>query len=72
MAKDRERPCEFYQYEGCCSKGREGTFRKACQTCDKYHAKPGAEPARKNLKREKRERAAADRRNWVQVSGRRI
>jgi hypothetical protein len=55
--KDREITCVFYEYEGCCRKGREGTFRKACQTCNKYQAKRGSVPARKNLKKQKIERA---------------
>ena len=57
MAKDRNTVCEFYNYEGGCSKGREGTFKKYCQTCQIYKAKKGAIPARKNLKREKMEEA---------------
>lgn len=55
MASVREIACEFYMWEGECSKGREGTFRKACQTCNKYKAKKGSMPARKNLKRQKAE-----------------
>ena len=45
MATTREIACE-------CAKGREGTFRKACQTCKKYKAKKGSLPARQNLKRQ--------------------
>lgn len=56
MAKDREIMCIYYEYEGKCSKGREGTFRKQCQICSKYRPKKGAAPARKNLKREKLEK----------------
>lgn len=62
--KDRERVCMFYVYEGCCTKGREGTFRKACQTCDKYQPKKGGNVARKDLRREKKEKFLKDRRNW--------
>lgn len=51
--QDREVSCMYYEYEGGCSKGKEGTFRKACQTCKKYKAKKGSFPARKNLKRQK-------------------
>jgi len=51
--KDRNIICEFYMYEGGCSKDREGTFKKYCQTCQMYKAKRGAAPARKNLKRQK-------------------
>lgn len=56
MAVDREIACEFYEFEHSCSKGKEGTFRKACQTCKKYKAKKGTLPARKNLKRQKVEK----------------
>ena len=55
--KSREIACEYYLYETACSKGREGTFRKACQTCNKYKAKKGGQPARKNLRKQKREDA---------------
>jgi hypothetical protein len=44
--KDREIACQFYIYEGNCSKGREGTFRKQCQTCKKYVPVKGGRPAR--------------------------
>lgn len=53
MAKERERVCVFYQHEGGCLKGREGTFRDYCQTCDKYIPLKGAKPVRKNLKKQK-------------------
>lgn len=56
MAATREIACEFYMWEGECSKGREGTFRKTCQTCKKYKPKKGALPARKNLKKQKTEK----------------
>ena len=52
----REVACEYYEYEHSCTKGREGTFRKACQTCKKYKAKKGGFPARKNLKKQKAEK----------------
>ena len=64
MARDRERVCEHYKYEGCCSKGRGGRFRKDCQTCDKYSALAGAKPARPDLRHEKRIKQKMDRRNW--------
>ena len=64
MSKDREIACESYVYEGCCKKGREGTFRKACQTCSKYRPIKGGRPARPNLKREKKEKFEKNRRNW--------
>jgi hypothetical protein len=53
MASNREIACQYYMYEGGCSKGRKGTFYKSCQTCKKYVAVKGGEPARKNLKRQK-------------------
>ena len=62
--KDREIACEFYEHEGCCTKGREGTFRKQCQICDIYKPVRGGQPARKNLKNEKKEKFMKDRRNW--------
>lgn len=62
--KDREIACMYYINEGNCSKGREGTFRKACQTCDKYRALKGGKPARRNLKKEKEQKYQKDRRNW--------
>ena len=46
MARDREIQCRSYICEGQCSKGREGTFRKACQVCNKYVPLRGAAPAR--------------------------
>ena len=56
MAQDREIVCIYYRYEGGCEKGREGTFRNACQTCNKYKAKKGKAPARTNLKKKKMEK----------------
>lgn len=64
MAKDREIACKSYVCEGDCSKGKEGIFRKACQTCGSYDPIKGGLPARKNLKREKTEKFMKDRRNW--------
>lgn len=63
--KDREIACKSYVCEGNCSKGREGTFRSYCQTCNKYDPIKGGRPARKNLRREKREKFLNDRRNWA-------
>lgn len=54
--QDREVSCVYYKWEGECEKGREGTFRKACQTCKKYKAKRGSTLARPNLKRQKIEK----------------
>lgn len=51
--KDREVACQFYICEGNCSKGKEGTFRKACQTCNKYNPIKGGRPARVDNRRKK-------------------
>jgi len=56
MARDREIQCMFYEYEGSCKKGRAGTFRDQCQTCNLYNPKRGSSPARPNLKRQKLEK----------------
>ena len=56
--KDREIQCESYICEGSCAKGREGTFRKACQTCNKYRPLRGSKPARTDNRRKKLERIA--------------
>lgn len=53
MAKTREIVCEYYVCEGTCTKGREGTFRGKCQTCNKYNPKKGAKPARTDNRRRK-------------------
>ena len=53
---DREVACIYYVSEGDCLKGKEGTFRKACQICKKYRPKKGGTPARKNLKKHKIEK----------------
>ena len=50
---DREVACVYYVYEGECLKGREGTFKKACQICKKYKPKKGGAAARCNLKKQK-------------------
>ena len=51
--KDREIVCESYVCEGTCSKGREGTFRKSCQTCNKYRPIKGGKLARVDNRRKK-------------------
>lgn len=56
--KDREIACESYICEGSCAKGREGTFRKACQTCSKYRPLKGSKPARVDNRHKKLERIA--------------
>ena len=53
MARTRERQCEFYICEGQCSKGRERTCLKQCQTCNKYRAKAGAAPRRTDNRKQK-------------------
>jgi len=65
MAKSREIACQYYKWEGECSKGHDGTFRGSCQKCRDYLPLRGGVPARKDLRREKREKYAKDRRNWV-------
>lgn len=57
MAKDRFVKCEFYLNEGNCAKKREGSFYHYCQHCDQYRPVRGSIPAKKNLKREKIEKA---------------
>lgn len=64
MAKDREVQCEYYIYEGHCSKGHDGIFKKTCQKCKDYHMKKGAKPRRKNLKQEKNIKWLKDVRNF--------
>ena len=64
MARDRERACKYYICEGNCSKGRGGRFRKDCQTCDKYDPVRGGQPARPDLRHEKRIKQKMDRRTW--------
>ena len=56
MSKERG-VCIHYQYEGCCDLGKECEFWGHCQTCQSWKKKPGAGPARPNLKRKKLERA---------------
>lgn len=56
MAKDREIACKYYECEGTCVKGREGTFYHYCQRCDKYDPVKRRRPPRKNLKKEKLEK----------------
>lgn len=62
--KDREIVCIYYENEGNCSKGREGTFNRKCQTCSLYTPRPGSRPRRKDLRREKKEKAMKDKRYW--------
>lgn len=64
MAQDRERACIYYKFEGNCSKGHKGTFRKVCQKCKDYYPAKRGKAARKDLRQEKREKYTADRRNW--------
>lgn len=55
--KEREIACQYYQFEKSCSIGKEGTFWKSCQHCSKYVPIKGGKPARKNLKKEKIQKA---------------
>ena len=63
MARDREIVCVYYEYEGKCSKGREGTFRKACQHCSLYAYLKGGKPARVDNRRRKLEKYSKHERN---------
>lgn len=56
MSRTREIACKFYICENNCSKGREGTFKKKCQTCDKYVPLPGGKPNRTDRRRQKMEK----------------
>lgn len=53
MAKTKEVACIHYVCEGNCDLGKEGTFRKACQTCKTYKKLPGGKPARTDNRRRK-------------------
>lgn len=64
MARDREIVCKSYICEGQCKKGRAGTFRNQCQTCDKYDPVKGALPARRDLRQKKNDKFMKDKRNW--------
>lgn len=57
MAKDRFVQCQYYEYEGCCSKNREATFYDYCQVCNLYSAKKGAKAAKTNTRKQRRDRA---------------
>lgn len=56
MARDREIACIHYINEGNCDLGKEGTFRKHCQTCKTYSAKKGSRPARVDRRKQKQEK----------------
>ena len=64
MAKTREVACIHYRNEGNCALGKDGTFRKKCQTCKTYKALPGGSVARPNLKRKKLETARKKDLRW--------
>lgn len=53
MSKTREIQCIHYVCEGNCDLGKDGTFRKHCQTCKTYKKKPGGKPARTDNRRHK-------------------
>lgn len=54
--KSREIACEYYNCEGSCSKGKEGTFWHSCQHCGKYSPRRGTRPARVDTRRRKAEK----------------
>jgi hypothetical protein len=54
--RDRERQCVYYEYEGSCLKGREGTFRHSCQTCSSYSALKNGKKAREDTRKQRKER----------------
>lgn len=53
--KDREIACKYYVCEGECKKGRAGTFRKQCQTCNLWDPVKGGRPARINTREKKKQ-----------------
>ena len=55
MARDRFIKCKHYDHEHSCTLGRDDTFYVYCQKCDKYDPVKGGIPAKKDLRREKRE-----------------
>ena len=57
MAKTREVACIHYCFEGNCDLGKEGTFRRHCQTCKTYKAVKGGKPARTDTRGKRIERA---------------
>lgn len=62
--KDRGIACVSYICESNCEIGREGTFHKYCQRCDKYKPTPGGRNIKPNRKKEKLAKIDKDRRNW--------
>ena len=62
--KERGVVCKFYVCEGSCSKGREGTFHKYCQKCDKYSPRPGGKNIKEDRRKEKQAKFMNDKRNW--------
>ena len=58
MARDRERACIFYTYEGgpCKRRGISAHFREECQTCKYWKPIKGGRPARTDNRRKKMER----------------
>lgn len=55
MAKTREVQCIHYICEGNCDLGKEGIFRKRCQTCKTYKKLPGGKPARTDTRKQRKE-----------------
>ena len=54
--KTREIACIHYKNEGNCDLGKECSFYGHCQNCSTYKKRPGAKPARTDLRRKKIER----------------
>ncbi len=56
MSTSREIACVFYECEHSCLKGKEGTFKKACQICKYYVPRKGGSFIHQNLKKQKIEK----------------
>lgn len=64
MARDREIACMFYECEGSCLKGHEGTFKDYCQTCSDYKRRKG-HVNKKNIYKEKKMKWETDIKNYL-------
>lgn len=60
--KDRTIPCKFYDCEYECQLGHEGTFYHSCQKCRDYVPQKNRQPARKDLRQEKKHKRESN--NW--------
>lgn len=56
MAKERG-VCIHYVNEGNCDLGKDCAFWGHCQTCPTWKRKPGAKPARPDVRRKKLDKA---------------